>query len=412
MSTKRGKAIISPKVRRLAADIHGATIRKFTAAAWKILAHLRLANPPRGELVVFDQAGSDRLLAYAFNGLHPAVLPVRYEEVYAGPAVLWRCLLNLRHIRELKLRQLYKVYLLSCLELTGARVVATWVDNSVYFQELSRLYPAQFIAMQNGYRTIQSVTNPSQHPRGWLSDAARWGSVLRLPHFFCFGAHTEELYRRYGHEIGKAYPLGSFLAGYYKTELDPGRAPIEHDLCLISEWRRGIMMGQDYPKVRRGLDALHANLARYAVDRKVRVTVALCSGDPDEAAAFQALFAGAARLIAHERFSCYRTMDRSDVSLSFFSTAAFEAFGWGSKTLLCNYSGDELLTCPIPGPWSLEGGDYLAFCDKLDALRAMPRELFEAESAQARRQLMGFDPERPPHREIRRLAESFLEGSY
>jgi hypothetical protein len=324
--------------------------------------------------------------------------------------VLWRCLLNLRHVTEFKLRQLNKVYLLSCLELTGARVVATWVDNSVYFHELSRLYKAQFVAVQNGYRTVASVASPSQHPRGWLSGNPKWGSVLRLPHFFCFGAHFVELYRKYGHEIGTAYPLGSQLAGWYKAEEEPAAAPLEHQLLLISEWRRVIMLGTEHPRVRRGLEFLHERLGRYCAERGVTPSVALCTDDPAEEEAFRALFGASARLVrrGEGHFSTYRAMDRAEVCVSFFSTAAFEALGWGRKTLLVNGSGDDLLTCPYQGCWSLEGGDYAAFREKLDNLRSMSQDSFQRESAEARRQLMAFDPARPAHRELRRLVEGML----
>jgi hypothetical protein len=370
-----------------------------------------LCAPARGPLLVFDRAGSQYLIPYALDGLNPVVLPTRFEEFYLTPRLILRLFANLRHIDEWKLRQFYKIYLLSCLQEIAPRVVITWVDNSQYFQVLSRLYPAaHFLAVQNGYRHGASLMKASEG--GLLSDNPKWGSRLELPEFFILGPYTEELYSRHGHRIARARPVGSFLAGYYKTEIAPGAVPVEHDICLVSQWRAAIMDGDFLPNFRTGVTVMCERMARYAAERSLRVAVAAASADPREEAYFRKMFGAGVAVVRHDpaAFTTYRTMDRAEVSVAVLSTALFEAMGWGKKVLFCNFSGDAAYDCPLKGPWSVGGDEgYPEFARKLDALRSMSAQEYEAQAGPARRRLMSFDPARPAHRVIREAVAAALE---
>jgi surface carbohydrate biosynthesis protein len=376
------------------------------------LSLLKALSPGRlrpSNVVVFDTGGADILRQAVLEDLPHVLLDSRLETVHASPGLAARSLGNALRLASLRPGQLYTAYLLACLQQLRPKVVLTHVDNNVFFQSLSTLYPeATFIAVQNGFRSEVSVARPSQVPGGWLPEDGR----IKLSHFFCFGENERELYNRLGHEVAHFHPAGSLRAGYYKSVLAPQDPPVAHDVCLVSQWDASFMEGPAYPTLRQGVRALNDHLARYAGERSVRVVIAGRSDDPREKKAVEAVFGRRAEFVPRDsaNFKSYRLMDQSDLIVTLHSTAAFEAFGWGRKTLFCNLSGDPTLSCPVPGPWSLASGPYEAFRERMDALRAKPRETFRAEAAEAARYMMNYDPARPAHRQVRELIDAVLAG--
>lgn len=344
------------------------------------------------------------------RGIHHAVLDARLQELYVTPGILLRFLLNLRRLPNFRPGQLYTAYLLGCLQTIRPRVVVTFVDNSEYFQSLTRLYPsAAFFAVQNGFRSEVSISPSSRMPGGWLPPRPEPGSVMTLPHFFCFGSYETDLYLRCGHEVERFEAIGSLRAGYYKSEIAGPAAKISHELCLVSEWDAAIMIGRIYPNIRLGVDRLNDHLRRYVEETGASLVIAGRSRDPRERDTYEALFGGRAVFIenAPADFSTYRAMDSANLVISLYSTAAFEAFGWGKKTIFCNFSGDETLSCPRPGPWSVGDVDYGRFKEAVDRFRRISVSEYAALAGEAARFMMQYDSARPAHRVIReRLLEA------
>jgi surface carbohydrate biosynthesis protein len=365
---------------------------------------LILRDPPKSRLLVFDRQGADDLAAMSLVAMDHAVLATRREEVYLSGRVLWRWLRNLRYLEAAKGRgarglagRLYRVYLLSCVECIAPDVVVTFIDNSYPFQWVSLHYGhASFIAVQNGLRYRKSVGE-------WLP----FGGPISLPTFLCFGQHEVDLFTSTGHQVGRFVPAGSMRGGYYRSEIVPQPLPKRHDICVVSEWEHHLMSeGTAFPEVQRGLNGMNALLRRYVSERpELKVCVGLRSADPDEAGYYERLFEGRAEVVPSDMaaWSTYRAMDESEVAISFASTATTEAFGWGSKMLACNLSGDPDYDFPVPGPWSFTEGGYEAFAAQLDSVIAMGEVEWRERSVEAARYVMNYDPARPPHVVLREL---------
>lgn len=384
---------------------------KLKEAVVLVLKGLRFGSPPRSDLVIYDQEGSDRLIMSALKGLEFAVLHTRRERFYLSLPIATRMLKNLPRLKNFGFSQLFKIYLLSCLEHMRPKAVVTYVDNDLFFHALSREYPcAAFIAVQNGVKTPESMTSPSRHPLGWLPEPPAWGSKISMPELFCFGSHEEEIYKRYGHEVGRFHPVGSLVGGYYKSEVSDGSGRIDHDVLLVSQWRASIMDGGSFSYLKKGLDILHDFLGRALKGRSLRFAIALCSIQPEERAYFESVFGKDVPLIPfdRERLSTYVAMDRAKIVVSLSSAAAYEAVGWGKKVFFCNFTGTPARDCPKPGFWSIESPDLPLFENKLDHLLAMEQSEFEMLTTETRRYLMNFDPRRPAHRAIRERIEECL----
>lgn len=388
---------------------------KLPEAARLVLKGLHFGSPPRSDLVVYDVQGSDRLIMTALKGLEFTVLHTRRERFYLSLPIAAHMLKNLSRLENFSFSQLFKIYLLSCLEHMRPKAVVTYVDNDLFFHAVSREYPrAAFIAVQNGVKTPESLTSPSRHPLGWLPEPPAMGDRISMPELFCFGHYEEEIYKRYGHEVDRFHPVGSLVGGYYKSEVSDGSGRIDHDVLLVSQWRASIMDGGTFPYLKKGLDVLHDFLGRALKKRPLRFAIALCSIQPEERAYFESVFGKDVAMIPFDReaLSTYVAMDRAKVVVSLSSAAAYEAVGWGKKVYFCNFTGTPARDCPKPGLWSIESPDFPLFESRLDHLLALDQVEFERLTVETRRYLMNFDPKRPAHRAIReRLLECLGERS-
>ncbi|MBI4060206.1 MAG: hypothetical protein HY403_02125 [Elusimicrobia bacterium] len=383
--------------------------------AGALAGRLRFASPPKSRLLIFDAMGSAVLERTALKDLPHAVLPARGEVFHLSPAVLVRMLRYAGHIDwALVARrggrglfgQLYLVHLLACVDVIAPEVVVTWIDNSWLFHKISRAYPqAEFYAVQNGSRSLGCVTSnlPLKIPGGY---------VISMPNLLCFGRYEEDLYRGHGHVIDSFHRVGPLLGGFYLSRRGPAPAP-KYDLCLVSQWRADLMIGDRHPEVKGSVTTLAGHLGRYAKERGVRVCVAARTTGPAERVFYQAALGADVPLITRRdelmSLSTYQAIDESSVAVGFSSTALLEAFGWGKRALFCNFfKHSESYSPPRPGPWMVDEPRYELFRDKLDALRAMTPAEYEAAAGEFTRYAVRYDPAKPAHIYLRELIESRL----
>lgn len=382
------------------------TLKRFTFRA-----------PTRSRVVVFDAVGSAVLERTVLHGLDHAVLPARGESFFLSLPVLARMAwyageIDWRLIARRRGRgffgQLYKVHLLACLDYMSPDVVITWIDNSWLFHKISRAYRgAEFYAMQNGSRSLGCVTtNPP------LKDPA--GYVTSMPNLICFGRYEEDLYREHGHRIDVFHRVGPLIGGFYLSQRGALSSP-KYDVCLVSQWRADLMAGDRFPEIKGTVTLLAQFLGRYAKERGVSVCVAARTTSRAEQEFYRAALGPDVPLIVRQdelmSLTTYAAIDASSVVVGFCSTALLEAFGWGKKTLFCNlFKHHESYAPPRRGPWQVDEPRYELFCEKLDALRAMSPEVFEAATGDFRRYAVQYDPDKPAHVYLRELIDARLSA--
>jgi hypothetical protein len=357
------------------------------------------------DVLVFDATGSDVLALTALAGIGHSVLPSRAERIHVSPGIVVRAIANAVRwggrdlLRPRRLASvLYRSWLLACVQRARPRAVVTFVDNSFPFQWVSRRYPrARFFAVQNGARYRHDVST-------WLPPRPLPGSDISMPDLLCWGTFEPELYARYGHHVDRFHPVGSLRGARYR-EMNPAPpAEAAFDVCLVSQWTDA-SGSRIFPEIDRGARRITEYVGRYVTEHPLRLCVALRSSDPDEAGFFRSQLGNAAELVAYDpaAMSTYGAMDRSEVVVTFCSSAATEAFGWGSKVLCVNLSGDDNYDFPRLGPWALPESTYEEFGRALDALRGAPLDPYLRESAEARAYTMAYDMACPPDRYLRRL---------
>ena len=382
---------------------------------------MTLASPPSCRVLVFDREGADVVGRMVLSDIPHAVFESRGERFYVAPRVLVRMARHFSAVRaaarpgELPdglrglAQAIWRSYLLACFDLMRPGVVVTYIDNSAAFQWVSRRVRGPvFLAVQNGSRL-----RPNVHD--WLPRPPRAGSVISMPHLYCFSRYEPELYARFGHEVDEYHVVGSIRGDYYRDVVAPQRRDRpSYDLCIVSEWEASLFEPDTpFPAVGAALRRLYAHLTRFLSEHDHAVVVALRSPDPREARFFADAFGARAVLVASDRgsMSTYAAMDDSRVIVTLNSTAGREAFGWGHAVLFCNLTGDDGYRPPrADALWLLEEPDYGAFAAALSRLLGMPREEFVARARAALPYIMHHDPMHPAHETIRGDIRRALAG--
>jgi surface carbohydrate biosynthesis protein len=347
------------------------------------------------------------------------VLDARHESYRLSPRVLVAMAGHLSLIPALRRdgyarswgSALHHIYLLSCIELSGAKVVITWIDNYSRTWWLSSILrgKARVISVQNGIRYFESRFL-------WSRDDST--NRFFLQDFLCFGEHERQLYEAQGARVERFHPVGSMRGSYFRFELKPTPSALVYDLCLPSTWTPSDGWGAfDFsewrPFVESADETLVEFLAQYVFERDVKLAVALRSSDPREVDYFRRRFGEKAHLAQRDdsAMSTYALMDESDVVVSTSSTTAFEAMGWGKKVLFGDYIEADWGHFPVEGLWVDRSTAYSDFARHLDSIRDMELAEFAKASRDAAHFLMAYDAELPAHRYLQALVLAELAGS-
>jgi len=365
----------------------------------KILKAVQWDNPPKANVLILDEMGSDYIEQMIVYGLDFSILHSLMEVVYLSPQILLLFLKNLARALWRKTKEgeqwfPWEIYLLSCIEYIGPKVVVTFIDNSPVYQNLSRRYAGgDFYLIQNGVR---------------LKVDAEVDYTIKMTNLCCWGQSDIDLFSRNNHRIDNYMPLGPLVGSYYKTELSSGDIEDEYDVCLVSQWRNQFMNGESAPHLKKAVSTVNEYLAQYLHKHPVKACVATCAQVKEnltrEIAYYRDLFGDDVTIIPRERktFSTYAAMDRSTVIIGFSSSAVYEAYGWGKKVLLCNYSDDyKWDNASVIEDITISGTDYLDFERKLNKILNMDAAEYKNMAAANMKYAVNFNAEMPAHKYLR-----------
>lgn len=366
-----------------------------------LLTNIKFHAPKKNDVVIFDASGSDLLVNFVLNGIKYTVLPVRYEEFYVSLKLGLLFLKNFfsKFILRRDYRNIPFVYLLSCIEYIQPKVVITFIDNNCVFHAISNVYKkADFYTIQNGLRTMYNVNKMLPKP-------PRFGSVFKIQNFVCFGLHERDLYESNGHSISKLHPVGSLMGSYFKTQLAKDNEIPIFDLCLVSQWRRLVMVEGCHKDVKDAIDQISDFLLMFIKEKRVSLCVALRSNEREEREYYEKIFGERINFVDFnsEQMSTYSAINKSKVVVTFFSTIGYEALGWGKKVLFCNFSGDKLRDCLVDGFWSINRVDYEEFKNKLEYLFDLDQEEYRNLTSKIVKYAMNYDSTMPVHTYIRNI---------
>lgn len=378
---------------------------------------IKFKSPPQSDIVIFERTGSGRIKDLVLQDMQAYVIDSKLEEIFIGIKAAFNFIVYFMRIffdRNESFHKsgrsfagkLYLIYLLSCIKCFSPKVVVTLIDNHPIFSWLCGHYKdAEFMAIQNGARTKVEFRDLKEP----------W----RIGHFFCFGEHEKDLYIDFGHKIDHYYPVGSLLGGYYRNNSKTANMP-KYDICVVSGWRGDIGNGPDVQMTMESMKKMDLFVSRYIKEYNLKAAVIMRS-EPDssdrnipvygnEKEYYGNIYPNSVDLIDpnFKERNIYKVMDESSIIVSSGSTAPREAFGWGKKILYCDFTGTDLYN-DYTSTILFKSYDYDLFKTRMDEIRLMPRDEYNAKTKDYASYLMDYDEKRPPHIFIRQKIEQYLK---
>ena len=135
-------------------------------------------------------------------------------------------------------------------------------------------------------------------------------------------------------------------------------------------------------------------------------------GYNDEKEYLRKFFGDSVKYIFHDskKMSTYFGMDISEIVVGCMSTAYIEAFGWGSKILLADFTKNKNYTDVLNyDPMiTFQEPNYEDFKKRLNELRREPQEQYRKRTKGYASYLMYNNPNCPPHIYIRKKIDDYL----
>jgi hypothetical protein len=263
-------------------------------------------------------------------------------------------------------------------------------DNIPELYDWAKVLPRPIFIVQHGMRqleddrhVIESESNVTFLSWGELQrDEFKNGLVARYP-------NSSHLRRP-----KKIIPIGSLRDSMYRA-VRGEIAVKQNQICLISQFKGLDGHGLTMPRERQlNLDRTAEFTNQYAIEHNLDVLIALYSDTPEllkkEKEWYLEKFGDRCRFNDPAvDFATYFATDESVVSIGVHTS--------------CNFTGDNIFTFPIPGPWYLHQGTYLDFSSRLTALRTMSDAEYQRECGDRPRYLISYDSNNPTHQAIGRL---------
>ena len=335
------------------------------------------SSPKSRDVLIFDECNSQHIRRVINKKYSVGVFNMRPKDIFLGIGVIVQFskeLLNfsLEEVRKNHrgflygvFKQIYYRYLKACLEFVKPKAIITFIDNSSTFGWLAKHcdnFP--FMAIQNGSR---------------LSYSANPDSSYYVPHYFCFGAHEQELFPKLEYKVDHYYPVGSLIASLH---FDPKKQVKEkYDLLIVSTWRGDIGYDQDVQDTMRSMKIMDQLLAKYIKDNKINAAVIYRAERGSEhwiipelglseEKYYQEIYGNSIEYIDTDfsKRNIFPLMQNSQLIISCLSTAIIEAYGLGRKVLYCNFSGTGLYHQDIDIEILTTNSNYKNFSEKLNSI--------------------------------------------
>ena len=212
----------------------------------------------------------------------------------------------------------------------GVKLVVSTIYNSLFISKMIDLYP------EINFMIIQHYTTFEHEQKDM--------NKMNLGSFFCFGESQQKLLEQ-KHNIKNINLIGSPTFSIYKT-LKPDNIKKKFKICYISQWTPSSLTNKGHvenPKISNILK-LEKNLKKFLQKYDHSIVFALRSFNKDaEYEYFNSNFGERGEIyIRKNYFDTYELIEKSDVTLTGWSTCGYEAFADNNKVLFNPYDAKDL----------------------------------------------------------------------
>lgn len=286
------------------------------------------------------------------------------------------------------------------------KIVLTWIDNSAIFHQCCKNLPEiKFIAIQNGGRHTWCANEVYVIPE----------DKYYIDDYFCFGEYVKDLFERYNHHIKRYHTVGSLKYGLFYDQGLLSADDCCYDICLISQYKDSQFNNvENLPKRWRNLGQniveMTKLVARYAIENKLKVCVAVRSNGESEKEFYMKYFGDSVVFSSsnYENYNSYKVAKKAKLCIALNSTLATEMFGAGHKVLFINPLHEEWLKPVNDGPWYFSGNNYQEFKERISFILEIDNKEYLSLASIEMKYIMNFNPQKLPHKLIRKRINEIL----
>ena len=330
------------------------------------------SHPPKKEVIVFDDENFE-VLKKIFLKENYFILATRLNKinkVYLSKKII------IYLVKNLFKRSLKQNYLYILIKLVDPKKVITFIDNSIDFFLVSKLFKntnIKFIAIQNSHRYEIHAKNQDLH----------------IPNYLVFGEHEVKIFKKHS-GIKSITPIGSLSAAVAKSYFVKEKTSLnlnKYDICLISEPR--LKLNYDFKRIHD-----EYNVQDY-VGKTANHTLKFCKKNNKSI-----IFSGKSDLKSKnfqmqeekfyekfikdynikisfnkkEKFDQYKNIAESRLIIGMSSTMLRDAFEFKKKILICNFINHEDAKPPSYGICTLDSNHYDDFEKRVKEIMALDYE--------------------------------------
>ena len=364
----------------------------------------KFTNPEYVDIIIFDSTCKDILTKYILEDkFQYKIIESKVNTLFITPKMISIFIKNLIKIKNNEknlLSYLYKVYLLSTINLYNPKIVLTFLDNDLMYHWLVRNdKDVKYLAIQNGIR------------QKFEFDRLKKISKVEINHdyYFCFGPYDVDFSKKMGFKVKKYFPCGSLKLGI--SELEIRDTINKYDICLLSNYKqkKHIKNCQITKEIIDNNLLLDEHISNYCKRNNKSLIIALRTSNVEEINYYKSIYGGNVKLSSGlvESFSSYRASRESSVTIAYQSTLLLEMLAIKNKVLHIDFTNNRSLF-DYDSPIKYRFISYEQMEAKINNIYDMKIDEYIKVTSNQQKYVMNYDPSNPPHTIIKNQINTII----
>ena len=376
-------------------------------------------NPQEHKLVIFDDESYMDMKNFIF-GYNFFLLQTRIEninKVYLSFQII-------KYFFKYYNGNIMTAYLSSLLEIVRPKVVLTFIDNSLKFFDIAKIFDKKinFVAIQNGARYDLKKHKHLYKVKKINSDLTK---NYYIPNFLCFGQFEIDDYKENGIKVKNFSKVGSLQMANFFHHIEKNKISLKkslYDICLISDTMpAGSNDEWDVPSLEEGFGktmkytikfCMKHNMKMIFTWRRVKETAPKAFNN--ELVVFKKHLNDiefnylVSNSIEKYKFSSYKAMFQSNIAVATYTTMLRESLGIGRKILSCNCTYSDIFDFPIEGICSIKNCNFKEFEKRLLDIHSISKENYFSRLSKDKHYVMEYNEKISTIEILRKKIDLFL----
>ena len=358
--------------------------------------YFKFRNPKKVDIVILDNECDSLLLDYIVkNEFSYKIVESKIDTIFVSPSIIFKIIKNIIKVKNQEkniLSYLYRIYLLSMINLYNPKIILTYLDNSSLYHWLIRNdHDMRYMAIQNGIR------------QKFEFDILEKLIPVKINHdfFFCFGKYDIDFNKRMGFKSNESIPCGSLKLGI--SDLRRKEIIKKYDICLLSNYkkRKNISKCSITREIEENNILLDEHIKHYCQSNSKSLIIAIRSKNTEEIEYYKSIYGDdvcfSSGLI--ESYSSYDASYQSEVTIAYQSTLLLEMLAVGKKVLHIDFTNNEsMFNYDAPIKYSFTS--YKEMESKLNNIHDMKIQDYTELTKKQRLYVMNYNSKNPPHQII------------